>query len=532
MSKRRPPEFSIAEAVLDPGYSPRAADLEALVPLLDADDERVAKGATRALARSDAPVAGALGSAYETLAPTGRALSCRVAGQRVGAGLEPEALGALLGRALGDAHPKARRAAVSAAAKLDDEVTRGRLGAMLAAEQEPTVRRELVRALGKLGATEVLDELASELDAPPEELERARLVAARSGERAPSSVDLATPVGAPLELALRCRSGLEEIVVDELAELGVDALAHPRTGRVKARIGRSDALERVAQARTAIDFSLVLRRERAAGESDAALVAACLSAPEVEAVVRRLTRGPARFRLEWLGAGKRRAQTWEVAAEMARRGALLVNDPTDSAWQARVAIGEQGLRIDLVPRHDDLRFAYRVADVPAASHPTLAAAIARLGGVRPGEVVWDPFVGSGLELCERARLGDYRKLIGHDTDPAALERARKNLESLGAHDFELVHGDARGAVLGELGLVLSNPPMGRRVRGEVGLEELLGGVVERAARALGPGGRLVLASPRPRATRQIGEARGLELAHAFRVDLGGFDAELQRFERR
>lgn len=532
MSKRRPPEFSVGEAVLDPGYSPRAGDLGALVPLLDADDERVAKGATRALARSDAPVAAALGAAYEALSPTGRALVCRVAGLRLGAGHELEAMRALLTRASSDAHPKARRAAVSAAAKLDDDETRGQLGAMLAAEQEPTVRRELVRALGKLGATELLEELAGDADASAEVLERARLVAARSGERVPSSVDLAAQVGAPLELALRCRSGLEEILVDELAELGVDALAHPRTGRVKARIGRADALARVAEARTAIDFSLVLRRERGAGESDAALVAACLSAPEVEAVVKRLTRGPARFRLEWLGAGKRRAQTWEVAAEMARRGALLVNDPTDSAWQARVAIGEQGLRIDLVPRHDDARFAYRVADVPAASHPTLAAAIARLGGARPGEVVWDPFVGSGLELCERARLGEYRRLIGHDTDPEALERARKNLESLGARDFELVHGDARHAELGGLGLVLSNPPMGRRVRGEVGLEELLGGVVGRAARALSPGGRLVLASPRPRATRQIAEARGLELTDAFRVDLGGFDAELQRFERR
>jgi 23S rRNA G2445 N2-methylase RlmL len=532
MSKRRPPEFSFDEAVLDPGYSPRAGDLPALLPLLEADDERVARGATRALARSDAPVAEALRAAYGALSTTGRALACRVAGLRLGAAQEQEALRALLWLALGDAHPKARRAAVSAASKLDDDETRSRLGSMLGSEVEPTVRRELVRALGKLGATELLEELVGDEEAEPEGLERARLVASRSGERERSSVDLTAPVGAPLELALRCRSGLEEIVVDELAALGIDALAHPRTGRVKARIGRTDSLERVASARTAIDFSLVLRRERARGESDATLVAACLSAPEVEAVVKRLTHGPARFRLEWLGAGKRRAETWEVAAEMARRGALLVNDPTDSVWHVRVAVDEPGLRIDLVPRHDDERFTYRVADVPAASHPTLAAAIARLGGVRPADVVWDPFVGSGLELCERARLGDYRKLIGHDTDPAAIERARRNLESLGAANFELVTGDARRAELGELSLVLTNPPMGRRVRGETGLEELLEGVIERAARLLAPGGRLVLASPRPRATRQLAEARGLELTDDFRVDLGGFDAELQRFERR
>ena len=32
-----------------------------------------------------------------------------------------------------------------------------------------------------------------------------------------------------------------------------------------------------------------------------------------------------------------------------------------------------------------------------------SSALARAAGVQPQEVVWDPFVGSGLELIERAR---------------------------------------------------------------------------------------------------------------------------------
>ena len=33
---------------------------------------------------------------------------------------------------------------------------------------------------------------------------------------------------------------------------------------------------------------------------------------------------------------------------------------------------------------------------------------------KQNDLVWDPFVGSGTELCERALLGPYRALVGSD----------------------------------------------------------------------------------------------------------------------
>ena len=82
---------------------------------------------------------------------------------------------------------------------------------------------------------------------------------------------------------------------------------------------------------------------------------------------------------------------------MAAERPELVNDPTASLWEA-VVVEKPRVAVEVWPRGlGDPRFAYRRAYVPASSHPTLAAALARVGGVRADDVVWDPFVGAGTE---------------------------------------------------------------------------------------------------------------------------------------
>ncbi|MFY0536671.1 TRM11 family SAM-dependent methyltransferase [Nannocystis pusilla] len=116
----------------------------------------------------------------------------------------------------------------------------------------------------------------------------------------------------------------------------------------------------------------------------------------------------------------------------------------------------------------DPRFSYRSGDVPAASHPTIAAALARLAEVRQDDVVWDPFVGSGLELCERGLLGPAASLLGTDLDPRALAVAAANLRNAGLR-AELTQADATTHRPAGVTLIVTNPPMGRRVhRGDVG----------------------------------------------------------------
>ncbi len=187
--------------------------------------------------------------------------------------------------------------------------------------------------------------------------------------------------------------------------------------------------------------------------------------------------------------------------------------------------------VEVIPKIPDPRFAYRVGDVPAASHPTLAAAIVRVAGVRADDVVWDPFVGSGTELVERARAGAFARLIGTDLDPEAIGVAAKNLATANV-EAELVNADATTFEPKDVTLMLSNPPMGRRVVRTTQLGALLEAMVDRAAKILVPGGRLVWISPLAVRTRERAEAARLVVDYAQDVDMGGFVAQIQRIKRR
>jgi 23S rRNA G2445 N2-methylase RlmL len=238
-----------------------------------------------------------------------------------------------------------------------------------------------------------------------------------------------------------------------------------------------------------------------------------------------------RYRLAWQDGGHRRAVTWSAAQAIGKRAPALVNDPTASLWEVVVAENRRFVDVSLAPRGlSDPRFGWRLGDVPAASHPTIAAALARVAGVRDGDVVWDPFVGSGSELVERARLGSYRSLHGSDVEPRALEVARRNLDAAGLK-ATLESGDALSLRPAGVTLILTNPPMGRRASRARGLSDALDRFVAHAATVLPVGGRLVWITPWAARGRAAAERAGLSLEWARNVDMGGFDAEMQRFVR-
>jgi 23S rRNA G2445 N2-methylase RlmL len=187
------------------------------------------------------------------------------------------------------------------------------------------------------------------------------------------------------------------------------------------------------------------------------------------------------------------------------------------------------LRPNLTP---DPRFYYRREDVPAASHPPLAACMARLAGRAPHEIIWDPFCGSGLELIERALLGGVERIYGTDRSTAAIAIALRNFAAakVGPARPELTCCDFRdfaasaGLGPGSVSLVITNPPMGKRVP-IADLRGLMGDLFRVAATVLRPGGRLVLANPLNMETRQP----SLQLEFRQAVDFGGFDCRLERY---
>ena len=350
----------------------------------------------------------------------------------------------------------------------------------------------------------------------------------------PSVIDSARAPERPVRVAVRCRAGLERFVLDEL---GLASARPRREGPLGARIELmlTQPLSWLHRSRSMLSYAFPLREQPvpAPGDLTAAVVTA-LTGAEARDIFAAYTRGPVRYRVAWARGGKRRAQIFDIAAAVSQRRPELVNDPTDSVWDVTIHEAPGAVCVELGPRVPDPRFAYRRTDVPAASHPTVAAALARAGGVRPDDVVWDPFVGSGLELCERALLGPYRLLLGSDRDPAAVAAASENLAAAGVPE------DRRGLVTGDAlslspparpTLILTNPPLGRRVERTRLLPSLLDDFIERAARLLPPRGRLVWISPFPARSLEVAQRCGLTPFLAQRVDLGGFTAGLQAFRR-
>src|SRR5262249_26292485 len=130
------------------------------------------------------------------------------------------------------------------------------------------------------------------------------------------------------------------------------------------------------------------------------------------------------------------------------------------------------------------------------------------------------------ELIERSLLGPCSRLLGSDCDERALLAAHANLAAAGV-TAELACADAATHAPRGVTLILTNPPMGRRVLRHAGLGELYDRFIDRAARLLVPGGRLVWISPFDQRTAARARLAGLTLEARRPIDMGGFEATIQ-----
>jgi hypothetical protein len=576
----RATDFDLANELAKPSFTPGRSDVRALVELVVRGDEPSAARAATALgklgeiaraaieARLRAGPAeigdGELGrdpepvdkrrraKAPEVVVPldeSGRARLVGALGLHARAG-DRLARAALLAR-LADDSVRVRRAAVNALGKLGAasdartqapatdahealaDVRTALVARWDAIDVPPDERRALAEALGKIGGEEALDRLRTMTASDDGELarrrDRALLMADRTARRGDAS-EIATdvPPPAPLTVHLRCRSGLGQLLLAELGEIDAHGFS-PRAlgdhGAAVTLVGPwSTLFASRLWASAAIRIELV--RDRTENpEQLARAIVETLVAPGTQALLRAWTRGPIRWRLGF-AHGHRRSVVWRVARDVTAAAPALVNDPAATTWE--VLVDDQAWTLELVPRRaSDPRFDWRVAEVPAASHPSVAAALAFAGDVRPTDRVWDPFCGSGAELVECARRGASR-LVGSDVDPQALEAARANLAAAGV-TAELASGDARSHEAGPLDLIVTNPPLGSRV--QIDAAGLLIAALPHFARSLAPGGRLVWITPARRKTTPVAEQLGLRRVLALNVDLGGVRGQLERWDR-
>ena len=534
------PRPSLEQAIADPGFTPSVRDASAIVDLLGNDD--LVKHAERALARVGSPALDTLARRFAESGPPLRARILRTIGRFPE---DPRAV-ALLLAALGDTDPKTRRNATIALGHTRAEGVEQALLDAWDTDPRPEMRRSLAASLGKVGTARSLTRLREASASDDTELARIAARGAMMVARTASRVDRGRLDGRckpaqPTKVHALSRGGVEDLLAEELARIdGIEDVRVLDRGLVQGSL--RTGMEALFGARTMLSFRFPLTPGAVmSGEDPSEAIARAATSDEARAVFATWTEGAVRYRIAWSHGGHQRAATWQTAQAIARLAPEFVNDPTASLWELVVDVsgqprmiaeaGELGLDVDvaLAPRAlFDPRFTWRRGDVPAASHPTLAAALARVAGVRADDVVWDPFVGSGAELVERALLGPYRALLGSDLDPRALTVCRDNLAAAG-REAQLEQADATVHAPHDVTLILTNPPMGRRAVRTAGLNEVLDRFVTHAASVLRPGGRLVWLAPWPGRTRAAATKAGLSLDWARAVDMGGFEAELQRW---
>ncbi len=497
--------------LIDRGYTPSIRDVDELLTIVDEGSDEEAEAAERAVLRiekrhAEARAKKAIARAKGAKRP-GRGRLTRLVG-RLGT---KESIAFLI-EALADDDIKTRRNAARALGKTaPDEAIEKALVAAWDRAQHDDDRRVIGEALGKVGGKEARARLEGHAA-----LVKANVMLDRAAARERrAKIDLARSAKRDLLVRFHCREGLEAILADELGKKFRATIASP--GVVEGRLAAP--LADVAAIRTAVDFGFPIAKH---GEEADAIVDAVTS-KDALAIFRAFTDveagAPIRFRVAL--PERRRALLWRIADLVRQRTKELVNDPRDSTWEVRV----DRRSIELVPRaFEDPRFSYRAATVAASSHPTIAAAIARVAPLRDDDVVWDPFVGAGAELVERAKRGHYKKLIGTDIDPKAIEAARTNLARAGITDVTLEVQDATTFAPEGVTAILTNPPMGRRVhRGSH--RDLLSRFAKHAASVLVKGGTLVWTVPEPR-IRAVAVEAGLALTRSWKVDMGGFPADL------
>jgi 16S rRNA G966 N2-methylase RsmD len=522
----RSADFDLARELGKPNFTPGVRDAPALVELVIAGEDPAATRAAHAIAKLGEAARAAIAARLTDTDEGARSRLIAVLGLLARAG-DGDARAELIARAA-DPSPRVRKACAIALGKLGgDNARQALLARWDAGDATPDERRALAEALGKLGGDGALARLQALDPGQDTELARRRdravLMAERTAGRSVASRivdDVAPP--APIAIRLGCRPGLGTLLGEELAALGVAARPAGDRG---AELRLASPLGSLFAAR--LWSSLAIPFPLATGGDLAAAITQTLMAPAVLGVLRAWTRGPIRWRLGF-ARGHKRAVIWRVARDVTAAVPELINDPTATTWG--VLVDDEAHTLALVPHQlDDPRFAYRVADVPAASHPTVAAALAWLGEARPGDRVWDPFCGSGVELVERARRGPLRSLLGTDLDVRALDAARANLAAAGVA-ARLAAADARSHAPGPIDLIITNPPLGSRIR--VDAATLLAAALPNLARALAPRGRLVWITPSSRRTSPVAEQLGLERTRSYAVDLGGVRGQIERWDRR
>ncbi len=144
---------------------------------------------------------------------------------------------------------------------------------------------------------------------------------------------------------------------------------------------------------------------------------------------------------------------------------------------------------------------------PSAMPSKLARCMVNLARAKPGELVLDPFCGTGSGMIEAAFVGC--RVLGFDVQRRMAEGTRRNLKHFGVEPEGLVIADSRKLPLKRIDRVVTDPPYGKSATTmKSTTKQIVQGVLDSAFPLLGVGQLICIASPKTIGISRIGVELG------------------------
>ena len=156
---------------------------------------------------------------------------------------------------------------------------------------------------------------------------------------------------------------------------------------------------------------------------------------------------------------------------------------------------------------------------PGGMSPKLARCMVNLSRVREGEVLLDPFCGTGGMLLEGGLVG--AKVVGSDINWKMKNGSAVNLDYAGISDYETYKIDFHNLKMPKpVDAIVTDPPYGiSTTTGGVKSEEVIRDFLQTIIRSVKPGGLLVIASPHYVDVNRIFVEEGFVLKEQYRVKM-------------
>jgi tRNA (guanine10-N2)-dimethyltransferase len=144
---------------------------------------------------------------------------------------------------------------------------------------------------------------------------------------------------------------------------------------------------------------------------------------------------------------------------------------------------------------------------PSAMPSKLARCMVNLARAKSGELVLDPFCGTGGVMIEAAFVGC--RVLGFDVQRRMAEGTQRNLRHFGVRSEGLVVADSRRLPLTRTDHVVTDPPYGKSATTmKSTTKQLVKGVLSSALPLLGVGQLICIASPKTLNVSHMGEELG------------------------